>query len=566
VAGVSFAVPLVSAATGKSLLEAEEICEGLARRERFIGRDGMEEWPDRTIATRYRFRHALHQDVAYRRIPPLRRSDWHHKIGERKESAYGERAGEIAAELAVHFEQGRNFQQAVHYFSQAGENAVRRSAYQEAVLQLSKGLDLLAVWADAPHRITQELRILTMLGPALMAIKGYAASEVENLYNRARGLCQQLGDTPQLLPVLGGLWVFYQVRAQLGVARELAEQILPLARRLERPAALVHPHMWLGQTLFCLGELRLSREHLEQSISLYDPQRDNPRVLISPQDPRETCLAYTSWALWLLGYPDQALEYSSRACTLSKELDHPLSLAHALNFSAWLYQARKEPQAVQHCIETVITLLGEDGSPYRLAQATILRGWAQVEQGQVTEGIVRIQQGLSTWRVTGAESLLPCYLALLAEAYHKAGNTVAGLDALTLAMEHVNKTNERWYEAELYRLKGELMLQQSKTSLGQVQDKSKTSQDKSGVSDPRPLAPDPQAAAEACFLKAIEIARRQQAKSLELRATVSLARLWQRQGKHHAARNTLSEIYRWFTEGFDTADLQEARKLLSELS
>jgi len=238
-----------------------------------------------------------------------------------------------------------------------------------------------------------------------------------------------------------------------------------------------------------------------------------------------------------------------------KEIDHPSSLAHALNFSAWLYQARKEPQAVQRCIETVITLLGEEGSSYRLAQATILRGWAQVEQGRVTEGVVLLQQGLSTWKATGAEALLPCYLALLAEAYHKAGNTVAGLGALTSAMEHVNKTEERWYEAELYRLKGKLTLQQSQApSL-----KSQVDNSQSAVCNPQPEA-------EAFFQKAIEIARRQQAKSLELRATVSLARLWQRQDKHHQARTVLADIYGWFTEGFDTKDLREAKALLEQLA
>lgn len=454
VAGMEFSVAAVAAALETEVVSVGERCARLAERQQFLRPVGIAEWPDGTVAARYGFTHALYQQLSHERVSIEQQQQWHLRIGECKEAAYGSRASEIASELAVHFEQGRNFQQAVHYFLQSGENALRRSAYQETVLQLTKGLKLLAISADTPRRINQELHILTTLGPALMALKGYGASEVENLYNRARELCQQLGETPQLLPVLGGLWVFYQVRAQLRTARELAEQTLPLARRLERPTALMYPHMWLGQTLFCLGELGLSREHLEQSTHLYDPQRDSPHTTISPQDPRETCLAYISWALWLLGYPDQALEKSAQACALGEEVNHHLSLAHALNFAAWLYQARKEPQAVQHCLETVITLLGEDGSSYRLAQATILRGWAQVEQGEIKGGIVLIQQGLLTWKATGAEALRPCYLALLAEAYHKAGNTGAALDALTSALEHVNKTEERWYEAELYRLMG----------------------------------------------------------------------------------------------------------------
>jgi predicted ATPase len=204
---------------------------------------------------------------------------------------------------------------------------------------------------------------------------------------------------------------------------------------------------------------------------------------------------------------------------------------------------------------------------------TILRGWALAHQGQTEEGIAQMHEGLASWQTIGAKISLPYFLALLAEAYGKKGQAGKGLRALSEALDLAHKTGDCWWAAELYRLKGQLVLQSGvwssksevKTSLRQVSDKSKTSQDKSGVSDPRPLAPDPQSEAEACFLKAIEIARRQQAKSLELRAIMSLARLWQQQGKQHAARNMLSDIYHWFTEGFDTVDLQEAKALLEEL-
>jgi predicted ATPase len=262
-----------------------------------------------------------------------------------------------------------------------------------------------------------------------------------------------------------------------------------------------------------------------------------------------------AWTLWPLGYPDQALQRSHEALALAPDLPHPFSLASALHYAAMLHQFRREGQAVQERAEAAMVLSTEQGIPHYLALGTIWRGWALAEQDQVEEGIAQMRQGLTAWQAMGAELTLPTSLVLLAEAYGKVGKTEQGLTVLANALAQVEKTGERQYEAELYRLKGELVLAQSKVqSL------------KSKVTDPRSLTPDPQSEAEACFLKAIDIARKQQAKSLELRATTSLARLWQQQGKQHEAHLMLSEVYNWFTEGFDTKDLQEAKVLLEELS
>ena len=289
------------------------------------------------------------------------------------------------------------------------------------------------------------------------------------------------------------------------------------------------------------------------------------RFASNTADPRIECLAYLAgWTLWHLGYPVQALKRSQEVLAVAEELSQPLSLVYALGIAAWCHQHRREGLLAREQAEAVITLATEQGFPYWVALGTMLRGGALAEQGQVEESIAQMQQGLTAFRASGAETLRPYWLAVLAEAYGKGGQVEEGFAVLAEALAAVNSRRERWWEAELYRLKGELTLQ-SQASPGQVSDKSQANQDKSKDTDPRPLIPDPQGEAEACFRKAIEIARCQSAKSLELRAGMSLARLWQQQGKQAEAHTLLAEIYVWFTEGFDTKDLQEAKTLLDEL-
>ncbi len=371
-----------------------------------------------------------------------------------------------------------------------------------------------------------------------------------------------MGETSQLFPTLWGLWQFNLVRVELRTARELGEQLLSLAQNVQDSALLLEAHLTVGSTLFFLGEIVPARAHLEQSIALYDPQQHCSHTFLYGQDPRVTCLSVAACALWWLGYPDQALQKSREALTLAQGLSHPHSLAFALGFAAaWLHQYRREVLLTYEWAEATIRLSTEQGFAMWVNWGTTLRGWALVEQGQGQEGIAEIRQGLDTFRSMGQEMWLPYFLALLAEAYGKVGQTEEGLAVLAEALATVDKTGGHFSEAELYRLKGQLMLQ-SQSSPRQV----KTGQDKSEDTGPQPPTPDPQAEVEACFLKAIDIARRQQAKSLELRAATSLARLWQQQGKKTEAHHLLSEIYGWFTEGFDTADLQDAKALLDELS
>jgi predicted ATPase len=299
---------------------------------------------------------------------------------------------------------------------------------------------------------------------------------------------------------------------------------------------------------------------LEQGIALYDPRKHSPLVYDAVL--HLASLSFASRALWHLGYPDRALKRSQEAVVLAQELSDPYSLAFALNMAAWLHQFRRERQAVQDRAEVMLALSSEQGFARSLVLGTLWRDSVLAEQGQGEEGVARLRQDLVAYRATGSEIYRPYWLALLAEAYGQVGRAEEGLTALAEALAVVDKTGERWYEAELYRLKGELTLQEASQ-------KSKVKGQKSKIETiPQPLTPSTQAETEAevCFLKAIEVAQKQQAKSLELRATVSLARLWQRQGKKEDAHQMLADIYGWFTEGLDTKDLQEAKALLNELT
>ncbi|MBI3303485.1 MAG: hypothetical protein HYZ72_15585 [Deltaproteobacteria bacterium] len=491
----------------------------------------------------YLFKHALIQDTAYQSLLKSKRQQLHQQIAQVLTERFPETTETQPELLAHHYTEADLIEQALPYWLKAGERASQRSAHIEAINHLTKGLELLKALPDTPERTQQELALQTTLGLALIRTKGYAAPEVEKAYTRARELCQQVGETPQLSSVFLGLAYFYCARAEHKTARELSEQLLSLAQRQQDPLCLLWAHYCLGLCLVVLGEFAPAQEHLEQGIALYDPQKHHPHISGDVNDPAVLCLPYAALVLWLLGYPDQALKRSREALTLAQELSHPYSLARALGLAAWFHQLRREWQLTQERAEAAIAVSSEQGFPYWLKWGTFLQGWALAEQGQAEEGITQIRQGMAGWRAIGGEVFRPYYLGLLARAYEQVGQAEEGLMALAEALELVHKSEERWYGAELYRLKGELTLKQF------------------SVQSPESRAKE----AEECFLKAIEIARRQQAKSLELRAVMSLSRLWQQQGKKAEARQILTETYGWFTEGFDTKDLQEAKALLQEL-
>jgi class 3 adenylate cyclase/predicted ATPase len=505
---------------------------------------------------RYVFKHALIQDAAYHSLLKSRRQQYHQQIAQVLEERFAEVVETQPELLAHHYTEAGLLPQALLYWQQAGQRAIARSAEMEAVAHLTKGLEVLKNLPDTLERTQQEVALYMILTPPLMSTRGYGDLTVEQALVRTRELCQQIGEPPQLWLVQMGLATFYLVRAELQTARQLGEHCLRLAQDLQDPALLLGTHLLVGIILYNLGEQVPARAHLEQGIALYDPQQHHYLAFVWGFDPGEHCLSFAALVLWLLGYPDQALKRSHEALSLARELSHPFSLAWALDVATVLHQHRREEQATQERAEEVITLTTEQGFAQVLAEGTILRGWALAEQGQRGEGIIQMRQGLSAYRATGAELRLPYSLILLAEVYGEVGQLEEGLSTVAEALAAVDKTAERFHEAELYRLKGTLTLQSKVQSL-----KSKV---------PTTQHPTPstqaQAEAEACFHEAIEIARKQQAKSLELRAVMSLSRLWQSQGKKEEAQQMLAEIYGWFTEGFDTKDLQEAKALLEELA
>jgi predicted ATPase/class 3 adenylate cyclase len=486
----------------------------------------------------YVFRHALIQEVAYQSLLRSMRQQYHQQIAQALVARFPETVDTQPELVAHHYTEAGLAAQAVPYWQRAGQRAIERSANLEAISHLTKGLDVLKTLPETPQRTQQELTLQLALGTPLVMIRGYEAPEVEQAYARAQELCQQVGDRSQRFSVLVGLRRLYFGRGQLRTAREVAEECLTLAQDLGNPAFLQEAHAMLGTTLVYQGELLSARTHLEQGLALCHAQVGRSLAFSDSTDPEVFCLTQLSWALWMLGYSEQALTRSRQACALAQKLAHPYSLTYALVFASALSMFRREAQRVQEQAEAAIALAREQGFARWLAVGMGWRGWALAEQGAVQDGLAQLRQA-----PTVGLSQQPLRLA---EVYGKAGQPEQGLRVLTETLAAVSSNGERRFEAELYRLRGELLLMQSAGTRG-----SRTAQ--------------AEVEAETCFRRAIEVARLQQAKAFELRAAMSLSRLWQRQGQRHAARDTLAIVYGWFTEGFDTPDLQEAKALLEAL-
>jgi TOMM system kinase/cyclase fusion protein len=485
----------------------------------------------------YRFKHALIQEEAYQSLLRSTRQQHHQRIAQVLEAQFPDTAQTQPELLAHHYTEAGLNELAVAYWHQAGQRANERSAFVEAIADLTQGLELLKTQPDTQERARQELALHLDLRAPLVATQGYGAPAVEQTNTRARELCAQLGDTPELFPALQGLWSFSFVHAQYQIALEVGARLLQMTQHVQDPTLCPVAHWALGASLLCVGELEPARAHLEEMIAFYDPQQHHALAFRYGTDPGVVCRSWAALALWLLGYPDQALARSHAALALAREVSHPFSLAFALFFNAKLHQLRHEEHATQVLAEDVLTLATACGFPFWMAYGTVWKGWALAAQGQRQAGIAQMQQRRADFRTTLFQTVC---LALLAEAYGNVGQTGEGLTLLGEALAVVQESGERFYEAELCRLRGVFLLAQQ------------------GTQDNREEA-------TTCFQQALAIARRQQAKSWELRAAMSLSRLWQHQGKRDEARQLLAPIYGWFTEGFDTADLQEAKALLEEL-
>jgi predicted ATPase len=466
------------------------------------------------------------------------RQHYHQRIARALEARFPETRETQPELLAHHYTEAGLHEQAISCWQRAGQRAVERSAYAEAISHLTTALDLLGALPGSRARSQQELIVRLTLGPALRATKAGSAPEVEQLYTRARELCEQVGEPPELFRVLWGLWGIYNARGEHQKMQALGEQLLSLAERLHDPDLLLEAHHALWTSLFSGGELAAARAHQDQGRRLYDPQRHRTyAALYSGHDPGVCCHYRAAPCLWLLGYPDQALASSQAALALAQQLAHPYTLLQALYWAAVLHHLRREAPLTQARAEAAMALAADQGFPRR--QVIPLRGWALAARGHGEAGLTQLQQGLGPSGGARATRDRAYRLSLLAEVSAQAGQPAAGLEALAEALATLPTSGGRWWEAELHRLRGELLWQHA-------------------------VAPPEEA--EACFQQALDIARRQEAKALELRAAMSLSRLWQQQGKRDEARALLAPIYGWFTEGFDTADLQEAKALLEELS
>jgi tetratricopeptide (TPR) repeat protein len=480
----------------------------------------------------------------------------HRRIAELGEAVYGEQSKEIAAKLALHFERGRDYKRAAKYLEQAAQNSIRRFAYREAVSLARRGLESLSKLPDSAERAEQELSLQLTLGVPLIATEGYAAPDVGSVYVKARELCQQLGSlTPDVSEVLWGLRTYHTLRAEFATAQEIAEELLSAAARHDDPELTMRGH-WALETIFLhQGKFTQALEHYDKALALYDPKRHRDDAFTYVQNPSVAMRCFAAWALWFVGLPDQALARIQEAVVLARESSDPHGLAQALFFAAIVHQLRQEEEKAQENAEAAIAVCRERGLVLYQAMATTSRGWALVLQDRQDEGFEQLGEGLTNHRLTGAEVILPHFLGLLVEAFGKTNQVDEGLRILEEALEVVQRNGEAYYQAELYRLKGELLLAQTTSS--QV-----TTNVKTRVRTKRPAV----VQAETCFQRSIKIAQKQKAKSWELKSTISLARLYQHQNKQEEAHNVLAEIYNSFTEGFDTIALLEAKALLNELS
>jgi predicted ATPase len=498
------------------------------------------------LLSHYRFRHILFQKYLYSRLDRVERVHLHEQVGTVLEKLYGvqEAPAANAVQLALHFQKAGITEKAVRYLCRAGERAVQLSAYREGIVHLERGLALLKDQPPARNegehleRLQQELSLQLALSMAWQGAKGAPYPEVNLANTRARELCQEMGKTSQLCHVVGEMAIVHYVDANHQMARGLAEEALDTAERLKDPRLLALSHWCLGFIQFALGQYEEARTHLQEVISFYRPQVHHQSfIALRGKDAGLSAMAYDAACLWCLGYPDEALKRSRETLALARALDHPYSLADVLCYgSCMVHEMRRDAQALKEHAEELIRL-SEERLPGWRGSGTCFLGEALVRLGKVEEGIQYIRDGLTGLQSLGVRCDGSGRYWSLACAQSQAGRPEEALITVAEALAFVEQTDERYREAELHRLRGELLQQQGD-----------------------------EVEAEASFDKAIDVARRQHARSWELRATVSLCRLWQRHGKGEEARERLTEIYGWFTEGFDTPDLVEAKALLESLS
>jgi DNA-binding SARP family transcriptional activator/predicted ATPase len=508
----------------------------LERRHRLVRAQEMQRLGARRIS-RYRFRHILFQSYLYHDLDPIERAHLHEAVGIALEELYGDDAPEIAVALARHFEQAGSVDKAIRYLSQAAEKAARLSANQDAIAHLRRALALLRSLPASAKRTQQELDLHIALGVPLVLTRGHSAPEVEDLYVGALELSEQVGDAHQRFQVLHGLRRVRLSAGEIQKARDLGEALIALAQDERDAALLARAHFMQGEAMYVLGEFAKAREHGREAKDLIDLPQSSAHIALYGTDTGVGGRLYEALALWHLGYPDQALSAAQETISLARALSHPFTLVFALCFVADLYQFRREQRKVRELVQEVLEISEKHGFVLYSAWGTALLGWALAEEGEEQDGINHMYKGIDALQAIGVTWTQSNYRALIAQAYAQVGRTQDGLRLLLEALVQVGSTGEGTFEAEMVRLQGELTL----------------------------LGVDDAYKAEECFQRALQVARRQGARSWELRAAMSMSRLWRKQGKTADARKLLHDVYTWFAEGFDTADLRDARALLYEL-
>jgi adenylate cyclase len=558
--GYEFDSAVVSRILDMDASEVEERLEALERIHGFVRLVDEREYPDHTLTVRYRFVHVLYQNALYARLRPTRKAQLSRAVAETLVDHYGEKCGTVASELAHLFEAARNFAQAADYFLMAAEDAARIFAYQEAITLANRGLAVLKKLPNTTERNRQEIDFLFALGPALIAVKGYAVPEVVQVYTRARELCAQVGDHSQLFTALYNMFIILDLRADMPGAHDMAAQCLDLAQTTKDSAHLVLAHTSVGEINMLSGELLIGRRHHELAIGMYDvKQHGSLSWQHAGYDPGVASYAIGAHGVWCLGYPDLALARSRLAVALASELRDHHSLALALCHASMLHFFRRENQLTWQRAEETLALSLEHGLTFWMAIANILRGWIIAQQGRSNEGIPMIREGIEAYRTTGSAIELGLFAIVLANAYQQAGQITDAKKSLAEGLAETERKGVNFCQAELTRRLGELLLAEAILETGQQADGSEI---RKWNEVPAPAV----AQAESCFRKAMDVARRQQAKSLELRAAMSLGRLWQHGNKKDDARVLVADVYGWFTEGLTTPDLEDAAELLQELT
>lgn len=488
----------------------------------------------------YDFSHDKLREVVYVESRPARRRLLHRRVAEALERIYTQQHETIAAQLAFHFEQASQFEQASAYYVQAGQAAQRVYAYREAIEHLERATTLLSVLPPSVTRDQKELDILMAMVMPLLVYSAYTSEQLYNVYERIRQVSEKLGH-PLYPPVLRALAVHYLLRYRnFAQVQAWGEQLLTMAYQAPMapdPILYVEANYVLGVNAFWQGQFVEAKTSLQRAVDTYAVERHHQHTLLYGNDAGVYCMVRLAWDLWYLGYPDQARQLCHSALALAQQLAHPWSLQMVLMFVNWLYCDYRDVDNVvvsYRALQVAHDTLNVES----IARYQMFEGWYLVQSGQRQAGIARLCDDIAAWQATNSDALYAPYLyTIIAEAYCLEGAYADALIAIKEAFAHLNGSQTYWYLAEMYRHKGEVL-----AKLGSNE-----------------------AAIEVCFQQALDLARQQQAKSLELRAVMSLSRLWQQQGKTPAAYTLLAEIYSWFTEGFDTLDLQEAKALLAQL-